>query len=139
MRIQRPLIQTTSSYGTEGQKQSLYMQTIGMNLNMTSEQESHTSGLNVPTSTNLMERVSHQTIKEYPIHQMKNQQHQGHSQKTLATTMNQHSTTHQQLNKNLHHQQHQTPATHTTEEDPGSYHSQTNTTLASLLLARNNN
>jgi hypothetical protein len=46
---------------------------------------------------------------------------------------------HRQLSKNLHHQQHQTPATHTSEEDPGNYHHQTHTTLASLLLARNNN
>jgi hypothetical protein len=120
-------------------KQSLYMQTTGMNLNTMSEQESHTLELNVSTSTNLMEKVSHQTTNEYPTHQMKNQQHQDHNQRTPVMTTNQCSTIHQQLSKNLHHQQHQTPATYTTEENPESYRSQTNTALESLLLARNNN
>jgi hypothetical protein len=85
-----------------------------------------------------MEKAFHQTKSKHLNHQMKNQQHQDHNQKTLVT-MNQRSTTHQQLSKNLHHQQPQTPATHTTEEDPESYRSQTNITLASLLLAKNNN
>jgi hypothetical protein len=53
--------------------------------------------------------------------------------------MNQHNATHQQLSRSLHHQQHQSPATHTTEENPESYHSQTNIALALLLLARNDN
>src|SRR5580693_1100557 len=104
-----------------------------------SKQESHTSGSNTPTSTNSMEKVSHQTTNEYLIHQTKNHWHQGHSQRTPVMTTNQHSTTHQQLSKNLHHQQHQTPAIHTMEENPESYRSQTNTDLASLLLAKNNN
>jgi hypothetical protein len=102
------------------------------------EQESHTLQSNVSTSTNSMEKVSHQTTDEYLTHQTKNQQHQDHSQKTPATTMNQHSATHQQLSKNLRYQQHQTPATHIMEENPESYRSQMNTALALLLLARNN-
>jgi hypothetical protein len=120
-------------------EQLLYMQTTGISLNTMSEQESHTLELSASTSTNSSEKVSHQTMNEYPTCQTKNQQHQDHSQKTLATTTNQHSATHQQLSKNLHHQQHQTPATHTIEENPESYCSQTNIALALLLLARNNN
>jgi len=119
-------------------KQSQYMKAIGTSSNMTPEQEGHTLELNDPTSTSLTEKASHQTTNKYPTHQMKNQQHRDHSQRTPATTTNQHSTMHQQLSKNLHHEQHQTPATHTTEENPESYRSQTNTALASLLLARNN-
>jgi hypothetical protein len=136
---------TTSSYSDHQQlqgrrpKQLPYMKATGTNLNTTSEQGSHTSGSNIPTSTNLTERVSHQTTNKYPTHQMKNQQCQDHSQKTPVTTTNQRSVTHQQLIKNLHHQQHQTPVTHTMEENPESYHHQTHTTLASLLLAKNNN
>jgi hypothetical protein len=119
-------------------KQSLYMQTIGMSLNTTSKQEDHTLESNTSTSTNLMEKVSCQTTNKYQTHQMKNQQHQDHSQRTPVTMTNQHNAMHQQLSKSLHHQQHQTPATHTMEEDPESYCSQMNTALASLLLARNN-
>jgi hypothetical protein len=120
-------------------KQSLYTQTTGTNLNMTFEQEDHTSESNDSTSTNLMEKVSHQTTNKYLTRQTKNQQYQEHSQRTPVTMTNQHSATHQQLSKDLRHQQHQTPATHTTEENPESYCSQTNTALASLLLARDNN
>jgi hypothetical protein len=119
-------------------KQLPYMKTTGTNLNMTSEQESHTSGLSNPTSMNLTEKVSHQTTNKYLNRQTKNQQHQDCSQST-PVTMNQHSTTHQQLSKDLHHQPHQTPATHTIEEDPESYYHQTHTALALLLLARSNN
>jgi hypothetical protein len=120
-------------------KQLQYTKAIGMNSNTTPEQESHTLELNNSISTNSMERASHQITNEHPNHQMKSQQRQDHSQKTPATTTNQHNATHQQLSKNLHHQQHQTPATHTTEEDPESYCTQMNIGLASLLLARNNN
>jgi hypothetical protein len=93
------------------------------------------------TSTNSTEKASHQTTNPYPNHWTKNQKHPDPSQKTPATpaTENQRIDTHQTLIRNLHHQQHQLPATHTTEEDPGSYRHQTNNALASLLLARNNN
>jgi hypothetical protein len=106
---------------------------------MMPEQESHTLGSNDSISTNSTEKVSHQTTNKYPNRRTKNQQHQDHSQRTLVTTTNQHSTMHQQLSKDLRHQQHQTPVTHTTEEDPESYRTQTNIALALLLLARNNN
>jgi hypothetical protein len=104
-----------------------------------SKQEGHTLKSNDSTSMNSTEKVSRQTMNEYQTHQTKNQQHQDHSQRTPVTMTNHHSATHQQLSKNLRHQQHQTLATHTTEENPESYHFQTNITLASLLLARNNN
>jgi hypothetical protein len=103
-----------------------------------SEQESHTSGSKDSTSTRSTEKASHQTMTQHPTHQTKNQQYQGHNQ-NIPVTISQCSAMHQQLSKNLRHQQHQTPATHTMEEDRESYRSQTNTTLASLLLARNNN
>ena len=119
-------------------KLSHYMKDIGTNLNTTPEQESLTSELNDSISTNSMERVSHRTANKHLNLQMENQQHQNQSQRTPATT-NQCNAIHQQLSQSLHHQQHQSPATHTTEENPESYHSQTNTALASLLLARNNN
>jgi hypothetical protein len=119
-------------------KQSQYMKAIGTNLSTMSELRNHISGLSDLTSMNSMERVSHQTTNEYLNHQMKNQQHRGHSQKTPAMTMNQCSVTHQQLSENLCRLQHQQLATHTMEEDPESYHHQTHTALASLLLARNN-
>jgi hypothetical protein len=120
-------------------KQSQYTKAIGTNSSMTLEQEGHTLELNNSISTNLTEKVSHQTTNKHPNHQTKSQRHQDHNQRTLATTMNQHSAMHQQLSKDLHHQQHQTPATHTTEENPKSYRTQTNIALALLLLARNNN
>jgi hypothetical protein len=120
-------------------KQLQYTKAIGTNSNTTPEQGSHTSESNDSISTNSMEKVSHQTTNEHPNHQTKSQQHQDHNQRTPVITMNRHNATHRQLSENLHHQQHQTPATHTTEEDPESYHTQTNITLASLLLARNNN
>jgi hypothetical protein len=120
-------------------KQSRYTTATSTNLNMTLKPESHTLESNDSTSTSSMEKVSHQTTNKYLNHQTKNQQHQGHSQRTPAMTTNQCSATHQQLSETLHHQQHQTPATHTIEEDPESYCSQMNTALASLLLAKNNN
>jgi hypothetical protein len=94
--------------------------------------------LNDSTSTNLMEKAFHRTTNPYLNRQMKNQQRPDQSQKTPATK-NQHSAMHQLLSKSLHHLQHQLPVTHTTEEDPESYRSQTNNALALLLLARNNN
>jgi hypothetical protein len=51
----------------------------------------------------------------------------------------QRSAMHQQLSKSLHRQQHRQPAMHTMEENPESYHLQTHTALALLLLAKNNN
>jgi hypothetical protein len=110
-------------------------------LTTTPELEGHTLESNGSISTNLTEKVSHQTTNPYLNHQTKNQQHPDRSQKTLVTpaTENQCNDTHRILSKNLHHLQHQSPATHTTEEDPESYRHQTNNTLASLLLARNNN
>jgi hypothetical protein len=85
-----------------------------------------------------MEKASHPTTNPYQTHQTKNQQYLDHSQRNLVTK-NQHSASHQTLSRSLHHLQHQSPATHTTEEDPESYHSQTYNALTSLLLARNNN
>jgi hypothetical protein len=105
------------------------------------EPEDHTLEPRDSTSTSLTGRASHQTTNQYPNHQTKNQKHPDPSQKTLATppTKNQRNDSHQTLSRNLLHQQHQSPATHTTEEDPESYHHQMNNALASLLLARNNN
>jgi hypothetical protein len=136
---------TTSSYSDHQltpdrrPKQSQYTKAIGTNSNTTPEQEGHTLESNDLISTNSTEKVSHQTMNKYPNRQMKNQQHQDHNKKTPATTMNQPSVTHRQLSKYQHHQQHQTPAIHTTEEDPRSYRTQMNITLALLLLAKNNN
>jgi hypothetical protein len=135
---------TTSSYSdhqhTQDRKpeQSPYTKDGGTSLTMMSEQEGHTSESNVSTSTNSTERVSHQTMNPYPNHQMKNQQYPDQSQRTPAMK-NQCNDTHRLLSKSLHHLQHQSPVTHTMEEDPESYRSQTNNALASLLLARNNN
>ena len=120
-------------------KQSQYMKAIGTSSNTTPELGSHTLESNDSISTNSMEKVFHQITNKYPNHQTKNQWHQDHSQKTPVTTTNQHNVTHQQVSRDLRHQQHQTPATHTIEENPESYCSQTNIALASLLLARNNN
>jgi hypothetical protein len=112
---------TTSSYSDHQHtldrrpKQSQYTKAIGTNSNTTPEQEGHTLESNDSISMNSTEKVSHQTTNKYPNHQMKNQQHQDHSQRTPATTMNPHSDTHQQVSRSLCHQQHQTPATHTTE------------------------
>jgi hypothetical protein len=140
---------TTSSYSDHQHlqdrrpKQLQYMKATGTSSNTTPRQEDHTLGSSNPTSMNLMEKVSHQTVNEPQNkdqnHQTRNQQHHGHSQRTPAMTTNQRSTTHQQLSRDLHHQQHRTPAIHTTEEDPESYHHQTHTVLASLLFARNSN
>jgi hypothetical protein len=135
---------TTSSYSdhqhTPDRKpeQLPYTKDGGTSSTTTPEQENHTLESNDSTSTNSTEKVSHQTTNLCPNHQMRNQQCPDPSQRTPATK-NQRSATHQILSKNLHHLQHQSPATHTTEEDPESYRHQTNTALASLLLARNNN
>jgi hypothetical protein len=135
---------TTSSYSDHQllqdsePRQSLYMKAFGTNLNMIAEQRNLTLGMNDPTSMSSMEKVSLQTTNKSLNHQTKNQQYPDHSQKTPATT-NQCSVTYQQLSKNLHHQQHQEPPTYTIEENPESYHLQTHTALALLLLAKNNN
>jgi hypothetical protein len=136
---------TTSSYSDHQHtpdrrpKQSQYTKASGTNSNTMSEQENHTLESNDSISMNSMERVSHQTMNEHPNHQTKSQQHQNRNQRTPVITTSQHSAMHQQLRKNLRHQPHQSPATHTMEEIPESYCSQTNIALASLLLARNNN
>jgi hypothetical protein len=88
-------------------KQLQYTRATGTSSNTIPEQEGHTLESNDSISTNLTEKVSHQTTNEYPNHQTKNQQHQDHSQRTPATMENQHNATHQQLSKSLHHQQHQ--------------------------------
>jgi hypothetical protein len=119
-------------------EQSHYTKDGGTSLTMMSEQEDHTLESNDLISTNSTEKVSHQTTNKHPNHQTKNQQHQDQNWKTPVTT-NQHNDTHRQLSRSLHHQQHQSPATLTMEEDPQSYHPQTNNALALLLLARNNN
>jgi hypothetical protein len=118
-------------------EQSQYMRASGTSSNITPEPGNRTWESSDSTSTSLTEKAFHQTTNPHPSLQTKNQQHPDQSQRTLVTK-NQHSATHQLLSKNLHHQQHQSPATHTTEEDPESYRSQTNIALASLLLARNN-
>jgi hypothetical protein len=101
--------------------------------------------LNNPTSEshnsiymNLMEKAFHQTMNKYLNLQTKNQAHLDPDQKVPAKK-NSHNNTHLQLQQQLQHQQHQELLMLTTEENPESYHSQTHTTLASLLLAKNNN
>jgi hypothetical protein len=121
-----------------GPKQSPYTKASGTNSNMIASPRNLTSGSCDPIYTNLMEKVSPQTMSKSLNPQMKSQQHPDHNQKTPAT-MNLHSATHRQLNEQLHYQQHQNPPTHTTEENPESYCQQTHTTLALLLLAKNNN
>jgi hypothetical protein len=119
-------------------KQSLYMKISGTSSNTIASPRSPTSGLHDLIYMNLMEKVSPQTTNKSPTLQTKSQQHPNHNQKIPVTT-NPCSTTHYQLNEQLHYQQHQEPPTHTTEENPKSYCQQTHTALASLLLAKNNN
>jgi hypothetical protein len=114
------------------------MEARGINLNIIASQNNPTSESYNSTYTSLMERVSHQTTNKFLNPQMKNQPRLDLDQKTPAKK-SLHSATHHQLKQQLHHQQHQEPLTLTIEENPKSYHQQTHTTLASLLLAKNNN
>jgi hypothetical protein len=135
---------TTSSYSDHQQlqerkpKQSPYMRGIGTSLNTIVPQNNPTLESNDSTYTNLMERVSHQTMSKHPIPQTKNQPHLDLNQ-TVPVKRNSHNDMHLQLKQQQQHQQHQEPPMLTTEENPESYRSQTHTALALLLLARNNN
>jgi hypothetical protein len=134
----------TSSYSDHqqpqgrGPKQSPYMKISGTSLNTIASPRGHTLGSNDSTYTNLMEKAFPQTTSKPLNLQTKNQQLPDHNQKT-PVMMNPCSPMHHQLNRQLRHQQHQEPLTHTTEENPESYCQQTHTTLALLLLAKNNN
>jgi hypothetical protein len=119
-------------------KQSHYMKAPGMNLNTIASQSNPILESYNLTYMNLTERAFHQTTNKLLNPQMKNQQHLSQNQKT-PVTRSPHNTMHQQLKKQLQHQQHQEPPTLTIEENPKSYHLQTHTTLALLLLANNNN
>ena len=105
---------------------------------MIGPQDNPTLELNDSTYTNSTEKASHQTTIKVPNPQTKNQLHPDLNQ-IVPVKKNSHNDMHLQLKQQLQHQQHQEPPTLTTEENPKDYHSQTNTTLASLLLAKNNN
>jgi hypothetical protein len=141
---QRNKEDTMSSYSDHQQlqerrpKQSPYMKGIGMSLNMIVPQDDLTLKSNNSTYTNSMVSVSHQTTSKDLIPQMKNQLHLDLNQ-TAPVKRNSHNDTHLQLKQQLRHQQRQEPLMLTTEENPENYHSQTHTTLALLLLAKNNN
>jgi hypothetical protein len=85
-----------------------------------------------------MEKASHQIMNKAPNPQMKNQALLDPNWK-VPVKKNSHNDMHLQVKQHLHYQQNQELPTLTTEENPESYHSQTHTTLALLLLARNNN
>ena len=121
----------------KGPKQLPYMKGTGTNLNTIVSQSNPILELNDSTYANSMEKASHQTTSKSPIPQTRNQPHLDLSQKSPVKKSS-HNATHHQLKQQLHHQQHQEPSTLTTEENPKSYHSQTHTALALLLLAKNN-
>jgi hypothetical protein len=121
-----------------GPKQSPYTKEAGTSLNTIASQNNPILESNDSTYTNSMEKVSHQTTIKVPNPQMKNQPHPDPGQ-TVSVKSNSHNDMHLQLKQQRQHQQHQEPPTLTTEENPESYHSQMNTALASLLLAKNNN
>jgi len=135
---------TTSSYSDHqqlqerGLKQSPYMKGTGMNLNTIASQSNPILESNNSTYTNSTEKASHQTTSKHPIPQTKNQQCLDLNQ-IAPVKRNSHNNMHLQLKQQQQHQQHQEPPTLTTEENPESYHSQTNIALALLLLAKNNN
>jgi hypothetical protein len=135
---------TTSSYSDHqqlqerGLKQSPYMKGTGMNLNTIASQSNPILESNNSTYTNSTEKASHQITNKVLNPQTKNQPHRDLNQ-TVPAKRNSHNDTHLQLKQQLQHQQHQEPLTLTTEENPESYYSQTNTALALLLLAKNNN
>ena len=116
-------------------RQLPYTKTSGTNSNTIASPRNPTSGSHDLTYTSLMEKVSPQTTSKSPNLQTKSQQHPNHNQKNPAMT-NPHSAMHHQLNRQLCYQQHQEPVMYTTEENPKSYHQQTHTALASLLLAK---
>jgi hypothetical protein len=114
------------------------MKGTGTSLNMIASQSNPTLELNDSIYTNSTEKVSHQTTNKLPNPQTKNQVHLDPNQKVPAKK-NSHNDTHLQLQQQLQHQQHQEPLMLTTEENHESYHSQTHTALALLLLGKNNN
>jgi hypothetical protein len=134
----------TSSYSGHQQLQekepklSHYTEALGTSSNTIVPLNNLTLESHDSIYTNLMEKVSHQTTNRSPNPQMKNQPDLDPNQKVPAKR-NSHNDMHLQLKQQLQHQQHQEPSMLTTEENPESYHSQTHTALASLLLARSNN
>jgi hypothetical protein len=114
------------------------MKGTGTSLNMIASQSNPILELNDSTYTNSMEKASHQTMNKHLIPQMKNQLHLDLN-RTVPAKRNSHNNMHLQLKQQQQHQQHQEPPMLTIEENPESYRSQTNTALASLLLAKNNN
>jgi hypothetical protein len=113
------------------------MEAPGTNLNMIAPLNNLTSESHNSTYTNLMEKVSHQTMNRSLNPQMKSQPNLDLNQKVPAK--NSRNDMHLQLKQQLQHQEHQEPSMLTTGENPESYRSQTRTALASLLLAKNNN
>jgi hypothetical protein len=114
-----------------------YTKTVGMNSITILAQESHTSELQDPTSTNSMERVSHRTMSPQSKIQTKNLFYQDHGHQNQAEVK--HQPAHLSLTRisaALPHHQTKTPPP---SPDTDDLHHQTNIALASLLFSRNNN
>jgi hypothetical protein len=120
-------------------EQSPYMKIVGTSSTTIPAQGNPTSESQDPISTNLTERVSHQIMKPQSNTQMKNPSCQDPNHPNQAKMMYPHKPAHLSLTKTsagLPHHRTRTPPPDPDIEDL--YH-QTNITLASLLLSRNNN
>jgi hypothetical protein len=124
---------------TRRPEQSLYTKIVGTNLIMIPTRENHTSESQDPTSTNTMEKVSHQIAKSQLNTRTKNPSYQDQHHLNQVKTNYPHKPAHSSLTKisaDLPHHQTRTPPPNPDTED---LRHQTNIALASLLFARNNN
>jgi hypothetical protein len=136
----------TTSYCSDHQhrqtrkpEQSRYTKIAGTNLTTIPAQRNHTSGLQGPTSTNTMEKVSHQIAKSQLNIQTKNPPYQDQHHPSQAKMDYPHKPTHLSLTKRsagLPHHQMRTPPP---DPDTKDLCHQTYIALASILFAKNNN
>jgi hypothetical protein len=124
---------------TRKPEQSRYMKIAGTNLTTTPAQRNHTLGLQGPTSTNTMEKVSHQIAKSQSNIQTRNPPYQDQRHLSQAKMDYPHKPAHSSLTKisaGLPHHQTRTPPP---DPDTKDLHHQTHIALASILFAKNNN
>jgi hypothetical protein len=118
-------------------EQSLCTKNVGTNSTTILTQESHTLESQDPTSTNSMEKASHQITNLQSKTQTKNLSYQDQNHPNQVKTK--HQPAHSSLTKILAGLPHHQTRTPPPEPDTEDLHHQTNIALASLLFTKNNN